>query len=149
VPEQTKTVHCVEFEVRDHECDLQGVVNNAVYQNYLEHARHRFLLDHGVDFVALSREGRQLVLVRAELDYRRSLRPQDRFRVETRVAMEGRLRMVFHQRVVGWTGIVHLEARMVGAMVGPSGRPMAAPDVTAALCPTSESPSRSSVAPDP
>jgi len=26
----------VDFEVRDYECDLQGIVNNAVYQNYLE-----------------------------------------------------------------------------------------------------------------
>jgi len=32
----------LEMRVRDYECDLQGVVNNAVYQNYLEHARHAF-----------------------------------------------------------------------------------------------------------
>ncbi len=29
------------FELRDYECDLSGIVNNAVYQNYLEHARSR------------------------------------------------------------------------------------------------------------
>ncbi len=28
------------FEVRDYECDLGGIVNNAVYQHYLEHTRH-------------------------------------------------------------------------------------------------------------
>ena len=26
------------FKVRDYECDLQGIVNNANYQHYTEHA---------------------------------------------------------------------------------------------------------------
>ena len=59
--------HCLDLKVRDYECDLQGVVNNAVYQNYLEHARHEFLLSRGIDFSALAREGINLVVIRAEL----------------------------------------------------------------------------------
>ena len=31
------------MEVRDYECDIQGIVNNANYLHYLEHTRHRFL----------------------------------------------------------------------------------------------------------
>ena len=33
----------IALPVRDYECDMQGYVNNAVYQNYLEHARHEYL----------------------------------------------------------------------------------------------------------
>lgn len=38
------------MKVRDYECDLQGIVNNANYQHYLEHTRHEFLLSAGVSF---------------------------------------------------------------------------------------------------
>ena len=41
------------MKVRDYECDLQGIVNNANYQHYLEHTRHEFLLSAGVSFAGL------------------------------------------------------------------------------------------------
>ena len=41
--------YTVKMSVRDYECDLQGIVNNAVYQNYLEHARHLYLQSKGID----------------------------------------------------------------------------------------------------
>jgi acyl-CoA thioester hydrolase len=47
----------IEFQVRDYELDMQGIVNNGVYFNYLEHARHEYLLAKGVDFAALTRDG--------------------------------------------------------------------------------------------
>ena len=55
----------IDFLVRDYECDLQGIVNNSVYQNYLEHARHQFLKTVGLDFSLLFQQGITLVVTRA------------------------------------------------------------------------------------
>ena len=89
--------HETEFKVRDYECDLQAVVNNGVYQNYLEHARHELLLSRGIDFGEVTRAGINLVVVRAELDYRDSLTSGDRFVVRSRVERRSRLRFDFIQ----------------------------------------------------
>ena len=41
------------MQVRDYECDLQGIVNNANYLHYAEHTRHLFLKQQGVSFAAM------------------------------------------------------------------------------------------------
>ena len=92
--------HELEFCVRDYECDLQGVVNNAVYQNYLEHARHEFLRSRGIDFAEVTASGINLVVIRAELDYRKSLASGDRFCVRSQLKRSSRLRCEFHQVIV-------------------------------------------------
>jgi acyl-CoA thioester hydrolase len=56
-----------QLQVRDYECDLQGIVNNAVYQHYLEHARHEYLNSKGLDFSELTALGVIIVVIRAEL----------------------------------------------------------------------------------
>lgn len=113
----------IQLKVRDYECDLQGVVNNAVYQNYLEHARHEFLFARGVDFAAMAARGEFPVVVRAELDYRKPLRPGDGFSVTVRCAMEGKIRMVFQQEIVRDDGVAMLQARFVTTVLDSRGRP--------------------------
>ena len=71
----------LQMKVRDYECDMQGIVNNAVYQHYLEHARHEYLLSRGLSFAELTARGIIIVVVRAEIDYRRSLRAGEDFLV--------------------------------------------------------------------
>lgn len=87
------------LQVRDYECDLQGVVNNSVYMNYLEHARHEFLKSRGIDFAEVTRQGVHLVVVRAEMDFKNSLTSGDTFDVRTRYSQESRLRFVFYQNI--------------------------------------------------
>ena len=89
----------LEFSVRDYECDLQGIVNNAVYQNYYEHARHQFLLGKKIDFAGLHNEGIDLIVSRVEIDYKFSLRSGDLFRVTVSVHKEGHLRLIFEQEI--------------------------------------------------
>ena len=88
-----------EMMVRDYECDIQGIVNNAVYQNYLEHARHEFLHSVGINFTQLHDDGIDPVVIRIEMDYKVSLKPRDTFIVKVGVHRQGRLRFVFDQAI--------------------------------------------------
>ena len=112
------------FTVRDYECDLQGVVNNAVYQNYLEHARHEFLKARQIDFAALTQAGINLVVVRAELDYKGSLISGDAFVIHTRFTRISRLKFGFIQDIfrVGDEKPL-LSALITGTAVNAQGRP--------------------------
>ena len=62
------------FKVRDYECDIQGIVNNAVYQNYLEHTRHEFLEFVGLNFARMHDDGIDAVVIRVEIDYKAPLK---------------------------------------------------------------------------
>lgn len=87
------------MEVRDYELDVQGVVNNAIYQHYLEHVRHRFLTHIGHDFVQLHEDGTDAVVHKAELTYRRSLVNSDRFKITLRAQKQGTVRFIFYQNI--------------------------------------------------
>lgn len=90
---------CLEFTVRDYECDLQGVVNNANYQHYLEHARHEFLISKGISFFQLHAQGIDLIVTKVEIDYKYPLRSCDKFIVSVTIQREGNARLVFVQEI--------------------------------------------------
>jgi len=114
----------VEFQVRDYECDMQGVVNNAVYQNYLEHARHEFLKTRGLDFAELTRQGINLVVVRSELDYKNSLHSSDRFVVSTTMEQVSPIRFAFLQEIVRLPDeALMLKGKIIGTALNERGRP--------------------------
>ena len=89
----------LEFIVRDYELDLQGIVNNSVYQNYLEHARHEYLITKNIDFAKLHDEGKDLIVSKVEINYKSPLKSRDRFIVTLKLYKEGYLRLVFEQSI--------------------------------------------------
>ncbi len=114
----------LEFTVRDYECDLQGIVNNAVYLNYLEHTRHQYLLNKKIDFAKLHNEGIDLVVSRIEIDYKYSLTSDDKFVVKVNTYKEGNLRLVFEQEIYKLPDNKHVvHAKVIGVGLN-KGRPM-------------------------
>lgn len=89
----------VRFKVRDYECDLQGIVNNAVYQHYTEHTRNEFLRTKlgGID--DFHARGIDTVVARLEMQFKAPLRPGDEFVCTLRVQKEG-IKYVFTQDIL-------------------------------------------------
>lgn len=120
--------------VRDYECDYEGIVNNAIYQNYLEHTRHELLKAKGLKVVELVQRGINLVVVRAEIDYLWPLRSGDEFIVGTNLVRVSRLRFAFEQDIFRLPDEKHtLHARIIGTAISNGGRPLRPPPEVDAL----------------
>ena len=114
----------MQMEVRDYECDIQGIVNNAVYQNYLEHCRHKFLHSVGLDFAQLHNDGIDAVVIKAELDYKYPLRPGDIFRIRLKMFKKGNLRIIFNQEVIRDSDEKKVVEARITAVLTSNGRPV-------------------------
>lgn len=126
--------YSLDFKVRDYECDLQGIVNNSVYQNYLEHARHEFLLSKGIHFAKLAEQGINLVVTRVELDYKKPLRSGDRFIVALSVSLHSALRGHFEQAIfVGPDHQLAAKAVVTWAAMNNAGKPIKITDIAQQL----------------
>jgi acyl-CoA thioester hydrolase len=113
------------MDVRDYECDMEGIVNNAVYQNYLEHARHSYLKSLGISFSELTRAGVHPVVVRAEIDYKRPLKSGDRFGVTVALERISKLKFAFVQNIRREPdGELVVAARIIAAVMNADGRPL-------------------------
>lgn len=88
----------LEMKVRDYECDLQGIVNNANYQHYMEHARHEFLEKSGANFGDLHQQGIDAVVAKVEIEYKVSLTSGDRFAVRLYIVRSG-VKLIFFQDI--------------------------------------------------
>jgi acyl-CoA thioester hydrolase len=122
--QEPRYLHSTEFTVRDYECDIQGVVNNANYQHYLEHARHEFLISRGISFAQLHEDGIELIVTKVEIEYKYPLRSRDRFTVKTNIQREGNIRLVFLQDIYRTDDVkLIVRAKVTGAAIK-NGKPV-------------------------
>jgi acyl-CoA thioester hydrolase len=93
-----KYIFELEMKVRDYECDLQGIVNNANYQHYIEHTRHEWLSSVGLSFAKLHDDGVDPVVARLSMAFKTPLRSGDEFMSKLYVKKEG-IKYVFYQDI--------------------------------------------------
>ena len=84
------------MEVRDYECDIEGIVNNANYLHYCEQTRHLVLKQCGLSFAEMHEKGVDAVVARMKLEYKVPLRPDDEFYSRLWLEKQG-IKYIFHQ----------------------------------------------------
>ena len=94
----SKYVFETRMEVRDYECDIEGIVNNANYVHYCEHTRHLFLQHCGLSFAEMHEKGVDAVVARMNLQYKVPLRPDDEFVSRLWIEKQG-IKYIFHQDI--------------------------------------------------
>ena len=105
------------MKVRDYECDLQGVVNNANYQHYMEHTRHEFLESLGVNFGKMHEDGLDAFVTKVSISYKKSLRSGDYYRSALRCAMHAP-KLVFYQDILHLDGSLAARGEVECVVVG-------------------------------
>ena len=91
-----KYVFEARMEVRDYECDIEGIVNNANYLHYIEHTRHLFLRSRGASFAEMHERGIDAVVARVNMQFKVPLRCDDEFVSRLALKKEG-IKYVFYQ----------------------------------------------------
>ena len=86
------------MQVRDYECDIEGIVNNANYLHYAEHTRHLFLKECGQSFAEMHSRGIDAVVARMNLQFKTPLQCDDEFISRLNLTKEG-IKYVFHQDI--------------------------------------------------
>lgn len=84
--------------VRDYECDIEEIVNNANYLHYAEHTRHLFLKACGLSFAEMHQKGVDAVVARMNLQFKTPLTCDDEFVSRLGLHKEG-IRYVFNQDI--------------------------------------------------
>ncbi len=115
--------------VRGYECDSYSHVNNAVYLNYLEHARMDFLHQIGFDYKGVVAAGYHMYVTEIDIKYKASAVLDDILIVEVVPSKLKKISGEFFQTVKKQDGTICAEAVVRWACVdSTTGRPSRMPE---------------------
>ncbi len=115
--------------VRGYECDSYNHVNNAVYLNYLEHARMDFLHQVGFDYKGVFAAGFHMYVTEINIKYKASALLDDVLTIEVKPTKLKRISGEFSQVVKKEDGTICAEARVTWACIdSKTGRPCKMPE---------------------
>ncbi|MEL3909380.1 MAG: thioesterase family protein [Treponemataceae bacterium] len=118
-----------DLDVRTYELDSYGHVNNAVYLNYFEYTRIKFLDEIGFDFKGLTDEGYCLYVTKTNISYKYPAVLNDILTIEVEPVKTRAASGVYHQRAYNQNGILCAEAETTWACVSrETGKPTRLPD---------------------
>lgn len=92
-------IYTTKLTVRPYELDSYNHVNNAVYLNYLEHARMDFLHQIGFDYKGLVARGYYTYVTHIDIHYKASALLDDELTIESQSVKMGAVSGTFHQEI--------------------------------------------------
>lgn len=101
--------------VRGYELDSYGHVNHAVYLNYMEQARWEIIREAGL-LDQLVREGKKLVVIKADVRYISEIKLFDKVIIHTKVKKEAPY-LVFYQKLFNQNGNTRVARAVIKAIL--------------------------------
>ncbi len=101
--------------VRGYELDSYGHVNHAVYLNYMEQARWEIIREAGL-LDQLVREGKKLVVIKADVRYISEIKFFDKVIIHTKVKKEAPY-LVFYQKLFNQNGNTRVARAVIKAIL--------------------------------
>ncbi|NVP24990.1 acyl-CoA thioesterase [Treponema phagedenis] len=118
-----------DVEVRTYELDSYGHVNHAVYLNYFEYTRMKFIQAIGFDYEGLLNDGYYLYITKVNIIYKRSVVLNDVLSIEVEPIKEGAASGVYRQQAFNQRGELCAEADVTWACVDQkTGKPARLPE---------------------
>lgn len=117
-----------DIEIRTYEIDSYGHVNNAVYLNYFEYTRLKYLQSVGFDYKAFTKDGFMLYVTKVNIRYIKSVYLSDKIYITVEPTKTGIASGVFHQEVINQNNELCTEADTTwGCISKETGKPTKIP----------------------
>lgn len=119
--------HVLPMRIHYEDTDAGGVVYHGRYLGFFDRGRSELLLENGFDFYERHNEGELLVVVEANLKFRKPAKLGDVIEVRTVCGSLGRARATAFQRICRGDDLL-VAATITVACLGSSGKPRRLPE---------------------